>query len=85
VNSILADASGNSTNTCLSGMSYDVAGHVTGDTFGNGITEVFGYDQYRMQLTSQKAGTSSPLMAINNNSTINGTTESAAYTYDNLG
>src|SRR5438309_10878598 len=31
------------------------------------------------------AGNAGQLMAINNNSTINGTTESAAYTYDNLG
>ena len=31
------------------------------------------------------AGNAGQLMAINNNSTINGTTESAAYTYDDLG
>ena len=31
------------------------------------------------------AGNAGQLMAINNNSTINGTAESAAYTYDNLG
>jgi hypothetical protein len=80
---------------------------VTGDTLGNGVTEVFGYDANRMQLTSQTAGTASPytnrmnltynyaasagqmgsgstagnagqLMSISG--TINGTTESAAYT-----
>jgi RHS repeat-associated protein len=85
----------------------------------NGITEQFGYDAARLQMSSQKAGTVSPytnrmnltysysaaagqmgigttagnagqLMGIvpdvnNNPSTINGTTESAAYTYDNYG
>jgi RHS repeat-associated protein len=98
----------------LSSVTYNIAGQVTGDTLGNGVIEQFGYDAARMQLTSQKAGTSSPytnrmnltysysassgqmgvgstdgnadqLMAINNNSTINGTTESASYTYDNYG
>ena len=107
-------ADGNNGPTWLSNVSYNVAGQVTGDTLGNGVTEVFGYDTNRMQLTSQKAGTTSPytnrmdltysyaaasgqmgsgstagnagqLMAINNNSTINGTTESAAFTYDNVG
>ena len=104
--------SGNGAATYLSAVSYNVAGQVTGDTLGNGVTEVFGYDTNRMQLTSQKAGTSSPytnrmnltysyqatagqmgagstagnasqLMSVSG--TINGTTESAAYTYDNLG
>ncbi len=94
-------------------MTYNNIGQLTADALGNGVTEQYGYDANRMQLTSQKAGTSSPytnrmdltysysaasgqmgsgstagnagqLMAINNNSTINGTTESAAYTYDNL-
>ena len=107
-------ADGNNGPTWLSSVSYNVAGQVTGDTLGNGVTEVFGYDSNRMQLTSQKAGTTSPytnrmnltysyaassgqmgsgstagnagqLMAINNNSTINGTAESAAFTYDNVG
>ena len=98
--------------TWLSNVTYNIAGQVTGNTLGNGVTEVFGYDTNRMQLTSQKAGTTSPytnrmdlsysyaatsgqmgsgstagnagqLMSISG--TINGTTESAAYTYDNLG
>lgn len=98
----------------LSSITHNIAGQVTGDTLGNGVTEQYAYDAARMQMTSQKAGTSSPytnrmdltysysassgqmgvgstagnadqLMAINNNSTINGTTESAAYTYDNYG
>ncbi|HJQ26725.1 MAG TPA: hypothetical protein VKA60_22605, partial [Blastocatellia bacterium] len=46
--------------TWLSSVSYDIAGQVTGDTLGNGITEQFGYDAARMQMTSQKAGTASP-------------------------
>ncbi|HKQ06410.1 MAG TPA: RHS repeat-associated core domain-containing protein [Blastocatellia bacterium] len=103
----------------VSSISYNVAGQVTSDTLGNGVTEQFGYDAARLQLTSQKAGTTSPytnrmnltytysaaagqmgvgslagnagqLMGIvpdanNNPSTINGTTENAAYTYDNYG
>jgi RHS repeat-associated protein len=44
----------------LSGLTYDMAGQVVADTLGNGITEQFGYDAARMQLTTQKAGTSSP-------------------------
>ena len=97
--------------TWLSSVTYNNIGQMTADVLGNGVTEQFGYDANRMQLTSQKAGTSSPytnrmdltysyqaasgqmgagstagnagqLMAISN-STINGTTESAAYTYDN--
>jgi RHS repeat-associated protein len=96
----------------LSNFSYSFAGQVTGDTLSTGITEAFGYDSQRLQLTSQTAtapggqtgglmnlhysyqaaagqmgantatGNASQLMAINNNSTISGTTESAAYTYD---
>ena len=115
---------GGTLSTYLRSVTYSNIGQVTGDIVGGtqfsgggltgGVTEVFGYDANRMQLTSQKAGTSSPytnrmnltysysasagqmgagstagnagqLMAINNNSTINGTTESAAYTYDNVG
>ncbi len=93
-------------------MTYNGIGQVTGDTLGNGVTETFGYDANRMQLTSQTAGTASPytnrmnlaysyqasagqmgagstagnagqLMTVSG--TINGTTESAAYTYDDLG
>jgi hypothetical protein len=44
----------------LSNVTYNIAGQVTGNTLGNGVTEVFGYDTNRMQLTSQKAGTTSP-------------------------
>src|SRR5262249_6271105 len=102
---------GNGTNW-LSGVTYNVTGQVTADSFGNGVTEQFGYDSHRMQLISQNAGTTSPytnrmnltysysatsgqmgsgstagnagqLMTVSG--TINGTTESAAYTYDNLG
>jgi RHS repeat-associated protein len=97
-------------NTYLSNVAYNAAGQVTGDTLG-AVTEQFGYDVNRMELTSQKAGTVSPytnrmnltygyqasagqmgsgstagnagqLMSVSG--TINGTTESAAYTYDNL-
>src|SRR5438552_5027872 len=99
----------------VSGLSYNVAGQLTGTSLGNGVTESYGYDANRMQLTTQTAtksggptgglmnltyayqasagqmgagsttGNAGQLMAINNNSTINGTAESAAYTYDNLG
>jgi RHS repeat-associated protein len=99
----------------LSNIGYSVAGQITGDALGNGVTEQFGYDAARMQLTSQKAGTTSPytnrmnlnysyaatsgqmgygstagnagqLMKVDSsNSTINGTTEGATYTYDNYG
>lgn len=114
---------GGTLSSYLRSVTYSNIGQVTGDIVGGtqfgggftgGVTEVFGYDANRMQLTSQKAGTSSPytnrmdltysyaasagqmgagstagnagqLMAINNNSTINGTAEGAAYTYDNVG
>ena len=45
----------------VSNIGYNIAGQVTGDTLGNGVTEQFGYDTNRLQLTSQKAGTASPL------------------------
>ena len=109
---LLSLPEGGSGPTWLSNVTYNIAGQVTGSTLGNGVTEVLGYDTNRMQLTSQKAGTTSPytnrmdlsysygatsgqmgsgstagnagqLMSISG--TINGTTESAAYTYDNLG
>jgi RHS repeat-associated protein len=96
----------------LSNISYNIAGQVTSNTLGNGVTEQFGYDANRLQLTSQKAGTVSPytnrmdltysynaaagqmgalttagnagqLMSVSG--TIDGTTESAAYSYDNVG
>src|SRR4030095_679621 len=44
----------------LSNISYNIAGQMTGDTLGSNVTEQFGYDGARMQMTSQKAGTSSP-------------------------
>jgi len=44
----------------MSGVSYNVAGQVTGDAMGNGVTEVYGYDSQRMQITTQSAGTLSP-------------------------
>ena len=53
-------ANGGNGNTFLSGVSYDVAGQITGDTLGNGVSEQFGYDAQRLQMTSQKAGTASP-------------------------
>jgi hypothetical protein len=105
----------------LRSVTYSDIGQVTGDIIGGtqqgggvtgGVTEVFGYDTNRLQMTSQKAGTASPytnrmdltynsqasagqmgagstagnagqLMSISG--TINGTTESADYSYDNLG
>lgn len=99
----------------LTGVTYNGIGQLTGTSRGNGVSETYGYDANRMQLTSQTAtksggptnglmnlayyyqasagqmgagstvGNTGQLMAINNNSTINGTAESASYTYDNLG
>ncbi len=37
----------------LSSVTYDGIGRVTGTTLGNGVTEGYGYDANRMQLTSQ--------------------------------
>lgn len=39
----------------LSGLSYNSAGQLTGDTLGNGVAETYGYDANRLQLTSQTA------------------------------
>ena len=39
----------------LTGMSYDIAGQVTGLTLGNGTAESYGYDANRLQMTSQTA------------------------------
>jgi RHS repeat-associated protein len=39
----------------LTGLSYNIAGQVTGLTLGNGVTENFGYDANRLQMTSQTA------------------------------
>jgi YD repeat-containing protein len=53
----------------LRSVSYNNAGQVTGDIVGGtqcswgytgGVTEQFGYDANRMQMTSQRAGTASP-------------------------
>ena len=44
----------------VSNISYNVAGQVTGDTLINGVTEQFTYDPARLQMTSQKAGTTAP-------------------------
>src|SRR5260370_481808 len=100
--------------TYIGSIGYNAAGQIAGDLLGyiTPVTEAFGYDSQRMQLTSQTAtksggptgglmnlnysyqaaagqmgtgttvGNAGQLMAINNNSTINGTSESAAYTYD---
>ncbi|HKQ05770.1 MAG TPA: RHS repeat-associated core domain-containing protein [Blastocatellia bacterium] len=97
----------------MNNVTYDIAGHVNGDTLGNGVTEQFGYDPATMQMTSQNAGTVSPFtnrvnlsyiynattggqfgvststgnadQMVSASGTINGTTESASYTYDNYG
>jgi YD repeat-containing protein len=39
----------------LTGVSYNIAGRVTGLMLGNGVAETFGYDGNRFQLTSQVA------------------------------
>ena len=105
----------NAVGSFLTNMTYTVAGQVSGFSLGNGVTESYGYEANRLQITTETAtapggqtgglmnltynyqasveqmgagstaGNAGQLMAINNNSTINGTAESAAYTYDNLG
>jgi YD repeat-containing protein len=101
-----------SSSNYMSSIGYNVAGQVTGLTFGNGVVEGYGYDADRMQLTTQKAGTTSPYtnrmdltydydaasgemgtgttagnsgQLVGISGTINGTTESASFTYDNVG
>jgi RHS repeat-associated protein len=44
----------------MSSVGYNDAGQVTGLTLGNGVQELYGYDTNRLQLTSQKAGTTAP-------------------------
>lgn len=39
----------------MSGLNYNVAGQATGLTLGNLVSEAFGYDSQRMQLTNQAA------------------------------
>jgi RHS repeat-associated protein len=39
----------------VTGLSYNIAGQVTGLTLGNGVVESYGYDANRLQLTSQTA------------------------------
>lgn len=95
--------------TYLSSIAQNVGGQLTGDTLGNGVSEAYGYDSNRLQLTSQTAtlssttlmslhyyyqasagqmgygttaGDTGQLIAINNSSQINGSSETAAYTYD---
>jgi RHS repeat-associated protein len=102
--------SGGSGTDYVTGHSHDIAGQLSSVTYGNGVTEHYGYDQARMQMTSHKAGTTSPYtnrmdltysysasagqMGVGTNvgnagqlisvsGTLNGTTESAGYTYDN--
>lgn len=102
--------SGGSGTDYVTGHTHDIAGQLSGITYGNGVTEQYGYDPARMQLTSHKAGTTSPYtnrmdliytysasagqmgvgstvgnagQLVGITGTINGTTESAAYTYDN--
>src|SRR5262249_55135950 len=97
--------------TWLGSVTFNNIGQMTADVLGNGVTEQYGYDGSRMQLTSHKAGTSSPYtnrmdltysysassgqmgsgstagnagQLMSTSGTLGGTTESAAYTYDNL-
>ncbi|MEN3331490.1 MAG: hypothetical protein V7641_855 [Blastocatellia bacterium] len=111
VSSLANYPSGSAGTDYVSGHSHNIAGQVSSNTYGNGVTEQFGYDAARMQMTSQKAGTTSPYtnrmdltysynaqagqMGVNTTAgnagqltgvlgTINGTTESATYYYDNL-
>jgi RHS repeat-associated protein len=106
---------GTSVGSYLTNVTYNGVGQLTGTSLGNSVSESYGYDANRMQLSTQTAtksggptgglmnltyayqasagqmgvgstaGNAGQLIAINNNSTINGTSESAAYTYDNLG
>ena len=94
----------------LNNVTYNAAGQRTSVGLANGVTETFGYDADKLQLTSQTATKGSTTlmnltynhqasagqMGFNTTSgntsqmvgasgTINGTSESAAYTYDVLG
>jgi RHS repeat-associated protein len=42
-----------STGLYMSGISYNAISQFTGDTLGNGVTENYGYDTQRMQLTTE--------------------------------
>jgi len=103
--------SGGSGTDYVTGHSHDIAGQLSSVSYGNGVTEQYGYDPARMQMTSHKAGTTSPYtnrmdltydytakaagqmgvgstvgnagQLMNVSGTINGTSETAAYTYDN--
>jgi YD repeat-containing protein len=46
----------------ISGLTYNAAGQLTADTLGNGVTESYGYDANRLQLTSQTAGSGGALL-----------------------
>jgi RHS repeat-associated protein len=49
------DAAGNVLTSYLSGISYNVAGQVTGMTSGSGVVESYTYSSSRLQLTRQTA------------------------------
>jgi RHS repeat-associated protein len=44
----------------LTGHTHDVVGNLSTLSFGDGVTEQYGYDPARLQMTSHKAGTTSP-------------------------
>lgn len=44
----------------VTGHSHDIAGNLSSVTYGNAVTELYGYDPARLQMTSHKAGTTSP-------------------------
>src|SRR5262249_36632355 len=46
---------GNGCGGYIYGMTYNAAEQITGLTLGNGVTETFGYDSQRLQMTSQTA------------------------------
>src|SRR5262249_44546111 len=49
----------------LCGATYSSGGQVTGFTLGNGVTETFGYDSQRLEMTSQSAAKgSTTLMSL---------------------
>jgi len=73
----------------LSGLSYGVAGQVTGLTQGNGVVETYGYDANRLQLTSQTAtksgGPQNGLMNLTYNYQANPDQMGAGTTGGNVG
>jgi RHS repeat-associated protein len=60
IQSFSATQGSNTSGDMLNDVTYNIAGQVADLGLGNGVKEVYGYSADRLQLTSQKAGTTSP-------------------------